>query len=138
MTRMSRIMLSVAVGLPLTVALVGQTRPQQAPREVAAIQVDARPLGEPGQQQAPAPAIQLEQTNPGVTETTFELAFDTPVSLKQLLSGIAQSAGLNLQMADNIDKKVTVNVKGVALEDTLKAILTPEKLNYRIEDKFLK
>jgi MSHA biogenesis protein MshL len=140
MTRMARTILLVTVGIFLTVALIGQTRPQQAPREVAAIQIDARPVG--AQETSPAqqsqtPAIQLEQTNPNVTDTPIKIELDTPVPLKLLLSGIAQNAGLNLQMLDALDRKVTANLKDVTLDEALHLILQPEKLDYKIEGKIL-
>lgn len=139
MTRIGRTTLLVIVGVFLTVALIGQTRPQQAPREVAAIQIDARPAGAPqAPSSAQAPAIQLENTNPNITEQPFVLDFIEPISLKAMLSGIAQQAGLNLQMQDAIDRKVTANLKDVTLEEALEHILPPEKLKYKIEGKILK
>lgn len=138
MPRMIRATLLFATGLLLTAALVGQTRAPQLPLGAAAIQIDARPaaaIQAPAGQQAPA--IQLDQTSPEVKATPYNFDDLQNVSIKQLLSLVAQQAGLNLAMQETLDKKISISMQDATLEEALDYILSPEGLHYSIEGRKL-
>jgi MSHA biogenesis protein MshL len=141
MTRMMRMMFTTGLGLLVTMALLAGPQGQ---RDAAAIQIDARPVGAGGQglpqpQSPQAPAIQLDQINPNITDRVYgSLDFSVPTSLKQILSVLAQDAGLNLSMPDELSKQVTLSVKDVTLEQALNIILGEQGLQYRIEGKVLR
>jgi MSHA biogenesis protein MshL len=137
MTRM-RTIIMVGVGLLVTMALLAQP---QAQRDAAAIQIDARPVagaqGLPPAQSPQAPAIQLEQINPNITDRVYSFDVFEPTSLKVILSRLAQDAGLNLSMPDSLSTRTTISIENATLEEALKLILSEHGLQYKIEGKVL-
>lgn len=141
MTQTVRTMLMAGIGLLVTAALVAQPQGQ---RDVAAIQIDARPAaagqGIPQAQSAPAqaPAIQLDQINPNITDNLYSFNVSPAASMKEILSRLAQDAGLNLLMQDALNRQITISIKDATLEQALDLILGEQELEYKIEGKVLR
>jgi type II secretory pathway component HofQ len=103
----------------------------------AAIQIDTRPATAQAalQQNPQTPAIQLERTNPA--GQALIVADVDSTSLRELLSGFAQTSGLNLAMPPQLDRLVSVDIRNATIEEALETILVPLNLEYRIDGRIL-
>lgn len=103
----------------------------------AAIQIDTRPAtSQTALAQTPqTPAIQLERTNPA--GQALIVADVDSTSLRELLSGFAQTSGLNLAMPPQLDRLVSVDIRNATIGEALETILVPLNLEYRIEGRIL-
>jgi type II secretory pathway component GspD/PulD (secretin) len=141
MTKTKRTVCLLVCGSLLTLALTAQTRPSQLSLGAATIQVETQPAG--GQTspslQSQAPAIQLDRVNPDTRATPYRLDNLENVSLRVLLSAIAQEAGLNLVMPDVPETTVSISaVEDASLEDVLNLLVIENNLRYEIDGKILR
>src|SRR5262245_61622351 len=113
------VLTSAVYGPVLSPPLVAAQQPAPV---TAAIQIDARPAGAPRaglllQQSAQAPAIQLEQTTlqTGALGAAVAVADVDSAPLREVLSGFAQTSGLNLAMSPHLDRPVSVDIRNATI-----------------------
>jgi len=119
--------------------LAGQTPQDRFP----AVQIDSRPVPSSSvvalQQGIPqGPAIQVDRGNPTAGPANLIVADVDSTSLRELLSGFAQSEGLNLAMPPQLDRLVSVDIRNATLEEALETVLDPLNLEYQIDGKILR